>query len=115
VSTPPAVRPTRSICGPPFHLLPIPAPLVLENIAAYLEWPGAEMDEATFLAEVLERTGELLLLDVANLHANARNLHWDPIAFLDSLPLELLAYVHVAGGEERQGHYHDTHAHALPG
>jgi uncharacterized protein (UPF0276 family) len=91
----------------------LPVPLALENVAALFEWPGAEMDEATFLSEVLERTGALLLLDVANLHANALNLGWDPIAFLDRLPLERLAYVHVAGGEERGGYYHDTHAHAV--
>jgi uncharacterized protein (UPF0276 family) len=92
----------------------LPVPLVLENIAALFEWPGAEMDEATFLGEVLEQTGALLLLDVANLHANACNLGWDPIAFLDRLPLEKLAYVHVAGGARRGGYYHDTHAHAVP-
>lgn len=91
----------------------LPVPLALENIATFFEWPGAEMDEATFLGEVLDRTGALLLLDLANLHANARNLGWDPIAFLDRLPLERLAYVHMAGGEERNGHYHDTHAHAV--
>jgi uncharacterized protein (UPF0276 family) len=91
----------------------LPVPLALENVATLFEWPGAEMDEATFLAEVLEQTDTLLLLDVANLHANARNLGLDPIAFLDRLPLERLAYVHVAGGEERGGYYHDTHAHAV--
>jgi uncharacterized protein (UPF0276 family) len=92
----------------------LPVPLVLENIAALFEWPGAEMDEATFLAEVLEQTGAYLLLDVANLHANAQNLGWDPNAFLDRLPLERLAYVHVAGGRRLDGYYHDTHAHAVP-
>ncbi|HZV03234.1 MAG TPA: DUF692 domain-containing protein [Planctomycetota bacterium] len=91
----------------------LPVPFVIENIAAFFEWPGNEMDEATFLARVVERTDAWLLVDVANLHANARNLGWDPIAFLDRLPLERLAYVHVAGGEERQGFYHDTHAHAV--
>jgi uncharacterized protein (UPF0276 family) len=32
---------------------------------------------------------------------------------LDELPLERVVYVHAAGGEERDGVYHDTHAHAL--
>ena len=92
----------------------LPVPLALENIAALFDWPESEMDEATFLAEVLDRTGALLLLDVANLYANAQNLHVDPIAFLDRLPLERLAYVHVAGGVRRGALYHDTHAHAIP-
>jgi uncharacterized protein (UPF0276 family) len=91
----------------------LPAPLALENIAALVEWPDGELGEAEFIAELLERTDSLLLLDVSNVHANARNHHLDPLAYLDRLPLERLAYVHVGGGVERQGTYHDTHAHRL--
>jgi uncharacterized protein (UPF0276 family) len=83
-------------------------------VAALLEWPAPELDEAAFLTELLDRTGALLLLDLANLHANARNHGGDPLAFLDALPLERIAYVHVAGGVERDGLYHDTHAHPTP-
>ena len=72
------------------------------------------MDEAAFLGELLERTGALLLFDVANLYANARNHRYDPLGFLDRLPLDRIAYVHVAGGLERDGVYHDTHTRAVP-
>ena len=89
-------------------------PLALEHVAALLEWPAPELDEAAFLTELLERTGALLLLDLANTYANARNHGGDPLAFLDALPLERIAYVHVAGGVERDGLYHDTHAHPTP-
>jgi uncharacterized protein len=92
----------------------LPVPLALEHVAALLEWPAPELEEAAFLTELLERTGAWLLLDVANLHANARNHGGDPLAFLDALPLERIAYVHVAGGVERDGLYHDTHAHPTP-
>src|SRR5262249_40910321 len=44
---------------------------------------------------------------------NAKNFGGDPVAFLDRIPLERVAYVHVAGGIVRHGVYHDTHAHAL--
>lgn len=94
----------------------LPVPLALEHIAALVEWPEAELDEAAFLTEILERTGALLLLDVANLYASARNHHYDPLAFLDRVPLDRIAYVHVAGGTERGGVYHDTHTHpVVPG
>ncbi|OLR95099.1 DUF692 domain-containing protein [Actinokineospora bangkokensis] len=89
-------------------------PLALENIAALVRWPGAELTEAQFLTELTERTGCLLLIDVANMWANARNLGEDPGALLDGLPLERVAYVHVAGGVVREGVYHDTHAHPVP-
>jgi uncharacterized protein (UPF0276 family) len=91
----------------------LPVPLALENIATVFGWPDAEMDEAAFLTEILERTDALLLLDVANVYANARNHEYDPADFLDDLPLERIAYVHVAGGIERDGTYHDTHAVAV--
>jgi uncharacterized protein len=89
-------------------------PLALEHVAALLEWPAPGLDEAAFLTELLDQTGAWLLLDLANLYANARNHGGDPPAFLDALPLERIAYVHVAGGVERDGLYHDTHAHPTP-
>ncbi len=89
-------------------------PIALEPIAAIFDWPDDEMDEAAFLTEILDRTGALLLLDVANVHANALNRGTDPVALLDRLPLERVAYVHVAGGAEHDGIYHDTHTHAVP-
>ena len=92
----------------------LPVPLAVENIAALFDWPAAELSEADFLSQILDRTGASLLLDVANVWANARNLGSDPFTTLASMPLERLAYVHVAGGEERDGVYHDSHAAAVP-
>ncbi|MFG1923653.1 DUF692 domain-containing protein [Cryptosporangium sp. NPDC048952] len=89
-------------------------PLALEPIAALFDWPDDEYDEADFLNAVLDRTGAMLLLDVANVYANARNRGEDPIALLDRLPLDRVAYVHVAGGREHEGLYHDTHTDAVP-
>lgn len=91
----------------------LPVPLALENIACLLQWPDAELTEAQFLAELVERTGCLLLIDVANLHANARNTGTDPAEFLATVPAEHVAYLHLAGGVEHEGIYHDTHAHPV--
>jgi len=89
-------------------------PIALEPIAALFDWPDDELDEAGFLTEILTRTEALLLLDIANVYANARNRGADPLALLDRLPLDRVAYVHVAGGAEHQGLYHDTHTDAVP-
>jgi uncharacterized protein len=116
------------------HLLPIPrsreavdavvanikrtqasldVPLALEPIAALFDWPDNELDEGPFLTEILERTDALLLLDVANVYANALNRGTNPVALFDHVPLERIAYVHVAGGAEHDGIYHDTHTDAV--
>jgi uncharacterized protein (UPF0276 family) len=84
-------------------------PLALENVPSLFEWPGAEMREPDFIRAVLEETDALLLLDIENVYANARNHRFDARAFLDALPLERIAYVHIAGGVERDGVWHDTH------
>ncbi|OIV35575.1 endonuclease [Mangrovactinospora gilvigrisea] len=91
----------------------LPVPLALENIAPLIAWPGDELTEAQFLAELVERTGVRLLIDVANLHTAHVNLGVDPARELDTLPLDALAYVHIAGGVERNGVWHDTHAHPV--
>jgi uncharacterized protein (UPF0276 family) len=99
----------------------LPVPLALENISTLFDWPAdqRELDEAQFLCELVDRTDCLLLLDVANVYANARNLGGDdPIDFLSRLPRDRIAYMHVGGGHdaEHEGHsvYHDTHADPVP-
>jgi uncharacterized protein len=92
----------------------LPVPLAVENVAALLGWPDDELTDGQFLAELVDRTGVRLLLDVANLYTNQINLGLDPMAALTDLPLEAVAYVHVAGGVLRDGLWHDTHAHPVP-
>ncbi|WP_399890935.1 DUF692 domain-containing protein [Streptomyces sp. BBFR51] len=91
----------------------LPVPLAVENIAALISWPGEEMTEGQFLYELADRTGVRLLIDVANLHTNHVNRGEDPAEALAELPLEAIAYVHVAGGFERDGVWHDSHAHPV--
>ncbi|AQS66963.1 DUF692 domain-containing protein [Streptomyces pactum] len=92
----------------------LPVPLAVENIAALVSWPDEEMTEGQFLYELADRTGVRLLIDVANLHTNHVNRGEDPAEALAELPLEAIAYVHVAGGFERDGVWHDSHAHPVP-
>jgi uncharacterized protein (UPF0276 family) len=90
-----------------------PMPVALENIATLVDWPDGEWEEPEFLTQLLAATASQFLFDVSNLYANAKNHGWDAIAYLDRLPLDRLAYVHLGGGVVRGELYHDTHAHAL--
>jgi uncharacterized protein (UPF0276 family) len=92
----------------------LPVPLALENIAATLAWPESTMDEPEFLTALTDATGCFFLLDVANLHATCSAIGGDPRAQLDRMPLDRVAYVHVAGGfTDPDGVYWDTHAHDM--
>ncbi|WP_239341561.1 DUF692 domain-containing protein [Frankia sp. CiP3] len=91
----------------------LPVPLAVENIAALVSWPEDQLTEAQFLTELVERTGVLLLIDVANLYTAHVNFGQDPIVTLDDLPLDQVGYVHVAGGILSQGIWYDTHAHPV--
>lgn len=90
----------------------LPVPLALENVAALFGWPDDHLAEGEFLAELVARTGVRLLVDVANLHTNRLNQAIDPLDTLSRLPPDALAYVHVAGGFQQDGVWHDTHTRA---
>ena len=89
-------------------------PLLLENVAWTFRWPEDEMAEPDFYAEVVAATGCDLLLDLANLYANAVNSGIEPGRALRGYPLDRVGMVHVAGGAVEDGFYLDTHAEAVP-
>ena len=89
-------------------------PILLENIAYTLAMPGSTMSEAAFVRQVVEAAGTHLLLDLENVHANAANHGYDPHDYLESLPLERVVEVHLAGGVVRDGEYLDTHTRPVP-
>ena len=92
----------------------IDTPLIVENITYDFRAPGGELDEADFLEALVTRTGCGLLLDVTNLHANAVNHGFDPVRFLDRLPLERVVQLHFVGGHWEGDHLVDSHARATP-
>lgn len=89
-------------------------PLIVENIAYCITWPLNVMDEATFIARALEKADCGWLLDLHNLYANARNFGFDPYEVLKRLPLDRVVQIHIAGGEEQEGLYLDTHSTCTP-
>jgi uncharacterized protein len=71
--------------------------LLLENPATYVEFTASTMSEAHFIGEVLRRTGCGLLLDVNNVHVSCVNHHRDAWSYIESLPLEAVGEIHLAG------------------
>ena len=83
--------------------------IALENVSYYA--PAAtELSEAQFITAVLVEADCDLLLDVNNIYVNSINHRYDPIEFLQALPLERACYIHVAGHyDEAEDLKVDTH------
>lgn len=91
----------------------LPVPLALENIAALFSWPDDEMSEGRFLGSSWSARGAAPDRRREPAHEPGEPGR-RPVKALAELPLEAVAYVHVAGGVERDGVWHDTHAHPVP-
>jgi uncharacterized protein len=74
-------------------------PFALENVTHYLVPGEATLDEADFIADVLDTSDAGLLLDVNNVYVNATNYGFDAVAFMAKLPLRRVVEIHVAGHE----------------
>jgi hypothetical protein len=86
----------------------------IENASYYVAPPGAEMNESEFISAIVREADCLLHLDVNNIYVNSRNFDFDPLTFMDSLPMERTCYVHVAGHYvEPDGLLIDTHGAAV--
>ncbi|TQM22140.1 HvfB family MNIO-type RiPP peptide maturase [Chryseobacterium aquifrigidense] len=84
-------------------------PLILEN-GSYYTVLKAEMSEADFINEIVSRTGCELLLDVNNVYVNAFNFKYDAEKFIQSMPLDKVKYIHMAGHYKVNDHLIiDTH------
>jgi uncharacterized protein (UPF0276 family) len=76
--------------------------MLLENPATYLEFAESSMDEASFLNDVVRRTGCGLLLDINNVHVCSVNHQRDARAYLRALPLDAVGQIHLAGFDEQR-------------
>lgn len=71
--------------------------IAMENASYYTPAPGGEMQEIDFIKAVLDEADCSLLLDVNNIYVNSINHGYDPVAFMQALPAERVAYGHIAG------------------
>jgi len=74
----------------------IGTPIALEN-ASYYAQAHNDLSEAQFISGVLDESDCGLLLDVNNIYVNSINHCYDPLEFLESLPLDRARYIHIAG------------------
>jgi uncharacterized protein (UPF0276 family) len=74
-------------------------PLVIENVSYYTP-VAAEMTEVQFINAIVAESNCQLLLDVNNVYVNAFNHGYEAKEFIKQLPLNKVAYIHMAGHEQ---------------
>jgi len=90
-------------------------PILVENVSTYLRFGYGEMAEPEFVAEVVRRAGCGLLLDVNNIHVNARNHGFDALAYLEAIDPQTVGEIHLAGHEAVGARLVDTHGARVAG
>ena len=88
-------------------------PIAVENVSSYAEFHISEMTEWQFLNEVVERADCGILLDVNNIYVSSQNHDFDPYEYLNSVPSERVAQIHIAGHSKFEKYILDTHDHPV--
>lgn len=83
--------------------------ILIENVSTYLTLKS-ELTEWDFLIELCEKTGAKILLDLNNIYVSAINQEYDPYDFINSVPLDMVGEIHLAGYTEVNGFLFDTHS-----
>jgi uncharacterized protein len=88
-------------------------PIVVENVSSYAEFHASEMTEWEFLNEVTELADCGILLDVNNIYVSSQNHNFDPLTYVNSVPTERVAQIHIAGHSKYRKYTLDTHDHPV--
>lgn len=88
-------------------------PVVVENVSSYAEFHLSEMTEWEFLNEVVERADCGILLDVNNIYVSSQNHSFDPFTYVNAVPAERIAQIHIAGHSKFEKYILDTHDHPV--
>ena len=91
----------------------VEVPVVVENVSSYAEYHVSEMTEWEFLTEVVEQADCGILLDVNNIYVSSQNHDFDPFTYVNAVPAERVAQIHIAGHSKYERYILDTHDHPV--
>ncbi|WP_299795636.1 DUF692 domain-containing protein [uncultured Shewanella sp.] len=87
--------------------------ILLENVATYVSCQFNELTEGEFLAAVAKEADCYLLLDINNAYVTARNLNQDMKTFMETIPVERVKQIHLAGFHDKGEYLLDAHNHPV--
>lgn len=71
--------------------------ILIENASSYLEFSNSTIPEWEFVVALSQQSDCKLLLDINNIYVNAMNHNFDPLQFLNAVPVERVDEIHLAG------------------
>ena len=74
---------------------------------------GSQMTEWEFLTEVVERADCGILLDVNNIYVSSVNHEFAPMDYVNAVPADRVAQIHIAGHSRYEKYILDTHDHPV--
>ena len=83
--------------------------ILLENVSSYVTFAQSEMSEWAFLSTIAERADCHILLDINNIFVSAFNHGFEPIEYIEGIPVDRVRQFHLAGHENRGDIIIDTH------
>src|SRR6201985_2710788 len=88
--------------------------LVLENVSSYVTFRDSRLTEWEFLREVALQADCLILLDVNNIYVSSVNHEFEPLEYLNAIPVDRVQQIHLAGHENHGDYLIDTHDQPVP-
>lgn len=86
-------------------------PFALENLSSYVSFQQDQMTEWEFYSAVVEKANIYMMLDVNNIYVSSRNHGFDPMDYINNIPIERVLQFHLAGHTDYNTHVLDTHDH----
>jgi len=84
--------------------------IALENPSRYVDLAASTIPEWEFLAALCSQADCGLLLDLNNVYVSACNLGFDAEQYVDALPADRIAQIHLAGFTDTGSYLFDTHS-----
>lgn len=88
-------------------------PFALENLSSYVAFQVDQMSEWEFYSTIVEKADIYMMLDVNNIYVSSRNHGFDPMEYINSIPLNRVIQIHLAGHTDHGEYVLDTHDHPV--
>lgn len=86
---------------------------LIENVSSYVTYKESQLSEWEFLKAVAEEANCHILLDVNNIYVSSFNHGFDPLEYLNAIPIDRVQQFHIAGHTNKGTHIIDTHDHEI--